>query len=48
MKLVSLMKAAGVLALTTGFALAQDRPAELKIGITTFTSGAASVFGVPG
>jgi branched-chain amino acid transport system substrate-binding protein len=26
---------------------AQDKPAELKIGITTFTSGAASVFGVP-
>jgi branched-chain amino acid transport system substrate-binding protein len=29
-------------------ALAQDKPAELKIGISTFTSGAASVFGVPG
>ncbi|MDT7838234.1 ABC transporter substrate-binding protein [Aquabacterium sp. OR-4] len=29
-------------------ALAQDKPAELKLGITTFTSGAASVFGVPG
>lgn len=27
---------------------AQDKPAELKIGITTFTSGAASVFGTPG
>jgi branched-chain amino acid transport system substrate-binding protein len=31
-----------------GVALAQDKPAELKVGITTFTSGAASVFGVPG
>jgi branched-chain amino acid transport system substrate-binding protein len=30
-----------------GAASAQDKPAELKIGITTFTSGAASVFGVP-
>jgi branched-chain amino acid transport system substrate-binding protein len=30
-----------------GGASAQDKPAELKIGITTFTSGAASVFGVP-
>ena len=29
-------------------AQAQDKPAELKIGISTFTSGAASVFGVPG
>lgn len=28
-------------------ALAQDKPAELKIGISTLTSGAASVFGVP-
>ena len=24
------------------------KPSELQIGITTFTSGAASVFGVPG
>ncbi len=31
-----------------GGAAAQDKPAELKIGITTFLSGAASVFGVPG
>jgi branched-chain amino acid transport system substrate-binding protein len=29
-------------------AMAQDKPAELKIGITTFLSGPASVFGVPG
>lgn len=28
--------------------LAQQKPSEIKIGIATFTSGAASVFGVPG
>src|SRR6202049_1880343 len=28
--------------------LAQGKPTELKIGITTFLSGPASVFGVPG
>ena len=39
--------AASALALSTGLASAQDKPAELKIGISTFTSGAASVFGVP-
>ena len=38
---------AGALALCSGAAFAQDKPAELKIGITTFLSGAASVFGVP-
>lgn len=44
----SLMRAVGgALALATTLAVAQDKPAELKIGITTFTSGAASVFGVP-
>jgi branched-chain amino acid transport system substrate-binding protein len=37
---------AAVAAISTG-AAAQTKPAELKIGITTFTSGAASVFGVP-
>lgn len=47
MKLVRLTALAAALALTTGLAAAQDKPAELKIGITTFTSGAASVFGVP-
>ena len=35
------------LALLTSGALAQDKPSELKIGITTFLSGPASVFGVP-
>jgi branched-chain amino acid transport system substrate-binding protein len=34
-------------ALAGSAALAQDKPAELKIGITTFMSGPASVFGVP-
>ena len=44
----SLMRAlGGALALASTLAVAQDKPAELKIGITTFTSGAASVFGVP-
>ena len=37
----------GALLLCAGLAGAQDKPAELKIGITTFLSGAASVFGVP-
>ena len=36
------------LALGVAPVAAQDKPAELKIGITTFLSGAASVFGVPG
>ena len=35
------------LALIGSAAFAQDKPAELKIGITTFLSGAASVFGAP-
>ena len=47
MKPVRLMLAAALL-LMNGLAAAQDKPAELKIGISTFTSGAASVFGVPG
>ncbi|MGL5734231.1 MAG: ABC transporter substrate-binding protein [Beijerinckiaceae bacterium] len=34
-------------AMLTGSALAQDKPKELKIGIATFLSGPASVFGVP-
>ena len=38
--------ATGALALSAGLVCAQDKPAELKIGISTFTSGAASVFGV--
>ena len=34
--------------LASSLSFAQDKPAELKLGISTFTSGAASVFGVPG
>lgn len=47
MKMLKILKIAGALALASGAALAQDKPTELKIGITTFTSGPASVFGVP-
>ena len=47
MRLSIIAKALGVLALSSGLALAQDKPPELKIGISTFISGAASVFGVP-
>ncbi|MGH8761093.1 MAG: ABC transporter substrate-binding protein [Burkholderiales bacterium] len=47
MKMLKILKVAGALALASGAALAQDKPAELKIGITTFMSGPASVFGVP-
>ena len=48
MRFGSLIKGAGMLALSANLALAQDKPAELRIGITTFLSGAASVFCVPG
>ena len=44
---VRMMLATAALLVSSGMARAQDKPAELKIGITTFTSGAASVFGVP-
>ena len=46
-RLVTALAIAYGAALAPGAALAQDKPAELKIGISTFTSGAASVFGVP-
>lgn len=39
---------AAALALAALPALAQQKPAEIRIGITTFLSGPASVFGVPG
>jgi len=49
---VSLSKAIAAACVTYALgiapAAAQDKPTELKIGITTFLSGAASVFGVPG
>jgi len=48
MKLKTLCAIAAALALGHGAATAQDKPSELKIGISTFQSGPASVFGVPG
>lgn len=50
MKTLKLLRA--LAALTCGIALSvqaqAQKPAELKVGITTFLSGPASVFGVPG
>ncbi|MGE5255828.1 MAG: ABC transporter substrate-binding protein [Hyphomicrobiales bacterium] len=37
-----------ILAICNGLVFAQEKPAELKIGITTYLTGPASVFGVPG
>lgn len=42
----SVLGAGALAGLAAGAALA-DKPADLKIGITTYSSGAASVFGVP-
>jgi branched-chain amino acid transport system substrate-binding protein len=42
------LAALGMALLLAGPAAAQDKPKELVIGITTFLSGPASVFGVPG
>jgi branched-chain amino acid transport system substrate-binding protein len=47
MRASTFVKIALALAIGSGAVLAQDKPAEMKIGISTFTSGAASVFGVP-
>ena len=47
MKFRTLIGAFSALALSTSMAWAQQKPAELKIGISTFLSGPASVFGVP-
>ncbi len=49
MKIASLFRlAAGAFsALALSSAFADSKPAELKVGITTFLSGPASVFGVP-
>ena len=44
----SLLIAASACVGMASVGLAADKPNELKIGITTFTSGPASVFGVPG
>ncbi len=43
-----LLAAAALAGMAALPAAAQDKPAELKIAITTFLSGPASVFGVPG
>jgi len=45
--LKTVLAAGAAAALLAGSALAQGKPSELKIGITTFLSGPASVFGVP-
>lgn len=47
---LNFMKRAAILLTTaalSGHGLAQQKPTELKVGITTFMSGPASVFGVP-
>lgn len=50
MKMITLARVftGTVAALAVSGALAQAKPTELKVGITTFLSGPASVFGVPG
>ena len=47
-KTLSRIFAGALTALAVSGALAQSKPTELKVGITTFLSGPASVFGVPG
>ncbi|MEY3570786.1 MAG: ABC transporter substrate-binding protein [Burkholderiaceae bacterium] len=47
-KTLSRIFAGAVTVLAVSGALAQSKPTELKVGITTFLSGPASVFGVPG
>ncbi len=47
MKTLKLAAAAALLSGLAGWAQAADKPQELKIGISTFLSGSASVFGVP-
>jgi len=47
MMLRRLLAAAGLTLLGLAPALAQTKPAEVKVGITTYLSGAASVFGIP-
>ena len=48
MKTMKLALAALVGTLLATPSLAQDKPKELVVGIATFLSGPASVFGVPG
>ncbi len=47
MKLARLLAAAGIDAAWPQSVSAQQKPAEIKIGITTYSSGPASVFGIP-
>lgn len=47
MKLARLLAAAGLTLLGLSPVSAQQKPAEIKIGITTYSSGPASVFGIP-
>ena len=47
-KTLSRILAGALTVLAVSGALAQSKPTELKVGITTFLSGPASVFGVPG
>ena len=48
MRFLKAAVAAGLLVANfAGSAQAQNKPQEIKIGITTFLSGPASVFGVP-
>ena len=49
MQFLKPLLAAGITTvILAGPVLAQGKPTEIKIGITTFLSGPASVFGVPG
>src|SRR5258706_9027013 len=45
---MALVACVAALGMVTGAHAQGAKPAELKIGIATFTSGPASVFGVPG
>ncbi len=45
---LSAIVASALLAGAQTFAFAAEKPAELNVGITTYLSGSASVFGVPG
>jgi len=47
-KKIAGLAAAMTLAAGSSVAIAADKPSELHIGITTYLSGSASVFGVPG
>src|SRR4051812_15120974 len=46
--LLGVLTTAALAGVAASSAAAQDKPAEIKIAITTFLSGPASVFGVPG